>query len=302
MSRIIGAIAGSTQLLGVMGYPIKHTLSPVMHNEAIAHLGVDYVYLPFPVAPSDLGDALRGFTALGVRGFNVTIPHKQTIVPLLNEVSAIAQAVGAVNTVWRTESGWSGTNTDVHGFLSPLVDLAENLVKDWSTVTVVVLGNGGAARAVVAGCHQLGCKSICVVGRDTQKLEIFRQSWLTGPLPIHLEIYPWETLSALLPRADLLVNTTPMGMAPNVDASPVSALNLTQLPSGAIAYDLIYTPKPTQFLKDAAQGGAIVIDGLEMLVHQGAMALEHWLGQPAPVTVMRSALQRHLKLDEKVGS
>ena len=145
-------ITGSTRLLGVMGHPVEHSLSPIMHNAAIAHLGADFVYIPLPVAPDNLPKAIAGLEALGVRGFNLTIPHKQAIMPMLAEVSELAQAIGAVNTVWWTPQGWSGTNTDVAGFLAPL----EALGRDWRSTTAVVLGNGGAARAVVAGCGQLG--------------------------------------------------------------------------------------------------------------------------------------------------
>ncbi|MGB7892535.1 MAG: shikimate dehydrogenase, partial [Microcoleus sp.] len=113
-------IKGTTKLLGVIGHPVEHSLSPAMHNAAISHLGVDFVYLPFPVKPEDLKAALAGFAAIGVRGFSITIPHKQAILPLLSEVSPIARAIGAVNTVYLTDKGWCGTNTDVEGFLAPL--------------------------------------------------------------------------------------------------------------------------------------------------------------------------------------
>ncbi len=118
-------IKGTTQLLGVIGYPVEHSFSPLMHNAAIAHLNkqgiaADFAYLPFPIAPESLEVAIAGFTAIGLRGFNITIPHKQTIIPLLDEVSEVARAIGAVNTVWRSEAGWSGTNTDAVGFLAPL--------------------------------------------------------------------------------------------------------------------------------------------------------------------------------------
>jgi shikimate dehydrogenase len=137
-------ITGKTQLLGVIGNPIEHSLSPVMHNAAIANLNLDYIYLPFPIKAPDLKNALAGFAAIGVEGFSITIPHKQTIIPLLSEISDIAQSVGAVNTVWRSDKGWSGTNTDIAGFIAPLK--AYNW--DWSQTTAVILGNGGAARAV----------------------------------------------------------------------------------------------------------------------------------------------------------
>lgn len=236
-------ITGTTKLLGVIGYPIAHSLSPVMHNAAIAHLGVDYVYLPFPIAPEHLSEAVVGLEAIGVQGFSVTIPHKQAIMPLLSEVSAIAQAIGAVNTVCRTEQGWFGTNTDVEGFLAPLREQS----RDWSQTIAVVLGNGGAARAVVAGCAQLGCAKVQVVGRTPQKLQSFLTSWTNSPLTVNLSVHEWETLPELLPHAELVVNTTPIGMHSQAEESPLNLVEMQQLSSGIIVYDLIYTPRPTRF-------------------------------------------------------
>ncbi len=331
-------IKGTTKLLGVIGHPIAHSLSPAMHNAAISHLGVDFVYLAFPVKPEDLEVALAGFGAIGVRGFSITIPHKQAILPLLSEVSPIARAIGAVNTVYLTDKGWCGTNTDVEGFLAPLqtggfhnfqsdsdppqppLTRGENLLKvpllkgdlggspglktrsaggsDWSQKVAVILGNGGAARAVVAGCAQLGCAQIHVVGRSAQNLAEFQQSWVNSPMPVHnLQVHTWDNLSMLISQADLLVNTTPVGMYPHGEKSPVDAAALDRISAGAIVYDLIYNPSPTQFLKDAQLGGARAIDGLEMLVQQGAAALKIWLDtESVPVDVMRQALRQHLGL------
>jgi len=294
-------ITGTTKLLGVIGSPIEHSLSPVMHNAAIcalqqrwanASLGLDYVYLALPVNAADLNVAIAGFKAIGLVGFSVTIPHKQAIVPLLSEVSAVAKDVGAVNTVWRTDEGWSGTNTDVEGFIAPLQ--AHN--RDWSQTTVVILGHGGAARAVVVGCTQLGCTDIHVVGRNKQKLSAFEQSWVDSSLPVTLDIHLWEQLPELLSQADLIVNTTPVGMYPHVEESPVDAVAMQAIKENAIAYDLIYTPNPTQFLQQAKQQGAIAIDGLEMLVQQGVAAFKIWIGQTPPVDIMRQSLQQHLGL------
>lgn len=281
-------IRGTTQLLGVIGSPVKHSKSPVMHNAAIAHLGLDYVYLPFPIAPASLADAVKGFEAISLKGFNITIPHKQTIMPLLSKVTDVAQVIGAVNTVWRGESGWSGTNTDATGFLAPL----KACDRDWGSTPAVILGNGGAARAVVAACHQLGCPEIWVVGRSADKLQAFLNSWQTSPLRPNLLVKPWDSLDRLLPQAGLVVNSTPVGMHPQIEASPLTVAQMETLPKDAIAYDLIYTPRPTQFLKQAASLGLKTFDGLEMLVQQGAAALEIWIGQPAPVGVMREALVR----------
>jgi shikimate dehydrogenase len=279
-------ITGTTKLLGVIGDPIHHSLSPVMHNAAIAHLGVDYVYLPFPIKAEKLAIAIAGLAAIGVAGFSVTIPHKQAIIPFLSEISATAQQVGAVNTVWRTEKGWCGTNTDVAGFLAPLQPLG----LDWSGIAPVILGNGGAARAVVVACAQLGCPEIHVVGRNLDKLEQFKESWLNVSLPASLKVHLDSELAGLVSATKLLINTTPVGMFPQVNRSPVDVKVLEKLPSGAIVYDLIYTPKPTQFLKEAQQQGAIIIDGLEMLIQQGAAALQIWLQQPVPVKIMRQAI------------
>lgn len=285
-------ITGTTKLLGVIGDPIEHSLSPVMHNSAIACLGVDYVYLPLPVKAADLENAIAGFKAINLVGFSITIPHKQAIVPLLAEVSDIAQSVGAVNTVWSTDTGWSGTNTDVEGFMAPL----HMYNRDWSQTTSVILGYGGAARAVVVGCVQLGCKEIHVVGRNVQKLSQFQQSWVNAPLPVTLNVHSWEQLPEFLSQADLVVNTTPVGMYPHVEESPIDTAVMELLAKDAIAYDLIYTPNPTLFLQQAKKQGAITIDGLEMLVQQGAAALKIWLGYTPPVEIMRQSLQQHLGL------
>ncbi|MBT9311983.1 shikimate dehydrogenase [Leptothoe kymatousa] len=284
-------IKGTTQLLGVIGHPVKHSMSPVMHNAAIANLGLDYVYLPFPIAPDQLKTAIDGFAAVGVQGFSITIPHKQTIMPLLAGVSDVAQAIGAVNTVWRNDRGWCGTNTDALGFMAPL----KAMDQDWRQVPALVLGNGGAARAVVAACHQLGCPEIWVVGRSPEKLAAFADSWDASPLQPNLSVHGWDSLDQLLPQVGLVVNSTPVGMAPNVDASPLSPSQIDHLPPQAIAYDLIYTPRPTVFLQRAKALGLETIDGLEMLVQQGAAALEIWTQQTPPVDVMRQALEHELQ-------
>jgi shikimate dehydrogenase len=295
-------ITGTTKLLGVIGDPIAHSLSPVIHNAAIAQLDLDYVYVAFPVKSIDLETAIAGFGAIGVVGCSVTIPHKQTIIPLLTKITPLARAVGAVNTLINTPSGWEGTNTDVAGFISPL----KAIERDWSNTTAVILGNGGAARAVVAGCHQLGCKEIHVVGQNAAKLEAFMHSWqdiqlavndLDSPSSVTLQTHQWDELTTLIAIENLLlVNATPIGMHPNTELSPVDASTMKGLRANAIVYDLIYTPSPTKFLQFAqALNGVMVIDGLEMLVQQGAVALELWVQQPAPVDVMRQALIRHLR-------
>jgi shikimate dehydrogenase len=288
-------ITGQTKLLGVIGHPIEHSLSPIMHNAALAalhleHPELNFVYLPFAIRPEDLATAVAGFRAISLQGFNVTIPHKQAIIPLLSEVSPLAQAIGAVNTVWATPQGWGGTNTDVLGFLAPL----RSLQRDWHSVNVVILGHGGAARAVVAAAAELGCARVHVVGRNRERLQLFQQSWLESLPGLNLQINLWEDLPHLLPSTQLVVNTTPLGMAPAVDQTPIDTKGMALLPAEAIVYDLVYTPNPTLLLVFAKQRGLVAIDGLEMLVQQGAAAFELWLQQPAPIAVMRQAARDRL--------
>lgn len=293
-------ITGTTKLLGVIGHPISHTLSPLMHNAAIDRLGLDYKYVPFNVAPADLATALAGFAAIGVVGCSVTIPHKQAIMPLLTSITPLATAVGAVNTIWQTPTGWQGTNTDVAGFIAPLVAMGRN----WGDTTALILGNGGAARAVVAGCHQLGCGNIHVFGRDATKLAEFGASWqdielaaIDGdkPTPIDVNTHLWADLAKFTDRDKLLlVNSTPIGMHPHVDASPIDLEIFQQIGANSIAYDLIYTPRPTKFLQLATERGILAIDGTEMLVRQGAIAFELWLQQLPPVDIMREIVLKSL--------
>ncbi len=283
-------VRGTTKILGVMGWPVTHSLSPVMHNAAIAALCLDYVYVPLPVAIADLSTAVNGLQAIrSVEGFNLTIPHKQEIIPLLDWISDTARAIGAVNTVKRSGDKWVGTNTDVAGFLVPLLKLEHT----WDRHPAVVLGCGGAAKAVVAACVQLRCPVIHIVGRDRQKLERFERDVTAHLHDLKLCIHEWSNLSSVLEVAGIVINTTPIGMTSNMannSDSPISSTQMQIIPAEAIAYDLIYTPRPTQFLKLAAARGLIAIDGLEMLLHQGAIALEFWVGRKAPIEVMHQAL------------
>jgi shikimate dehydrogenase len=293
-------ITGTTKILGVIGNPISHSLSPIIHNVAIDYLGLDYRYLAFPVAPDRLATALDGFAAIGLVGCSVTIPHKQAIMPLLEKVTPLAQAVGAVNTIWNTPTGWQGTNTDVAGFVSPLAAMQ----RDWSNTTVAILGNGGAARAVVVGCHQLGCGKIDVFGRDAAKLAQFKSSWEDIQLPtagsnmprqVTIATHLWAELPALIKKDNLLlVNSTPIGMYPQVDLSPIDAIMFQSIGANSVAYDLIYTPQPTKFLQLATDAGMMTIDGTEMLVQQGAAAFELWLKQSPSIDIMRQTLIQHL--------
>ena len=285
-----GRILGTTKILGVMGFPVSHSLSPVMHNAAIAAMGLDYVYVPFPIPVEQLPAAIAGLKAVqSVQGFNLTIPHKVEVMPLLDEVLPIAKAVGAVNTVKRVGDRWVGTNTDVAGFLEPL----KKLNCDWENMPAVILGSGGAAKAVVAACLELGCSVIHVVGRDPKKMKKFHGAMTSQLHDYNLRVHPWASIPHLLEVAGIVINATPIGMASDPN-TPISEAEINLLPDHAIAYDLIYTPRPTKFLQIAAARGLKAIDGLEMLINQGAIGLEFWLDQTVPIESMRQALLQHL--------
>jgi shikimate dehydrogenase len=299
-------IDGATALVGVLGDPVRHSLSPVMHNAALAELGLNWAYLALPTPAAELAGVLRALEALDCRGLNVTLPHKQAVAALADALSPLAQQLGAVNTlVRRAEGGWFGTNTDVEGFLAPLRDGIGSA--HWPGQRALVLGCGGSARAVVAGCAELNLERITVAGRRAATLESFIEScrpWAPG-----IEALVWDDtddpgsgpLSGALAQADLVVNTTPLGMAAAGDPAaamrcPLGPGQLDRLRPDTVVYDLIYTPRPTRLLREAAARGSRSLDGLEMLVQQGAAALRLWSGQQlVPVESMRRAALARLE-------
>jgi len=299
LSSDFRSIRGTTALVGVLGDPVHHSLSPVMQNAALQAMGLDWVFLALPAPAADLATVVRALEAMGCRGLNVTIPHKQAVAGLCRELSPLAERLGAVNAlVPLPGGGWHGTNTDAEGFCAPL----RREGASWSGKRAVVLGCGGSARAVVAGLAELGFGSIQVAGRRPEALQAFLtdcQAWAP-----QLHDLPWTSgspaLATALAQADLVVNTTPVGMASAsnpaaAEACPLSEAELSALPASCWVYDIIYTPRPTQLLQRAAARGCRSLDGLEMLVEQGAAALRLWSGRSdVPVEVMRQALLREL--------
>ena len=275
-------ITGHTRLLAVLGHPVRHSLSPVMHNAALAAAGLDACYVALPV--TDVGQVLPALWQMEFLGLNITIPFKQEVMSHLSYVTPEATAIGAVNTLYRGKSGWCGANTDGLGFMEPL--------RHWRGRQAVVLGYGGAAQAVVWGLQQLGCRDIHVVTR--------RFPVVASPAA-SVQLHGWSEVAECLAQADIVVNTTPVGMAPAVNDSPLTAAQLQQLPAGAWVYDLIYTPRPTRLLQMARDLGYFTQDGLAMLVGQGAAAWPYWFGRPAPVSVMTAALEQHLSTPSSSG-
>ncbi len=283
-------INGSTGLVGLLGNPVQHSLSPAMQNAALQALGLNWRYLALPCYGTHLPEVLQGLRAVGCRGLNVTIPHKQAVTSLCNELSDAARRLQAVNTLIPDEKdGWRGTNTDVEGFLAPLGGSER-----WRNRRAVVLGCGGSARAVVAGLQTLELSSIQVIGRRSEALLNFLADLQLESAPLSCCLDTDEAVTTLLNQADLVVNTTPVGMAlhGDADAMPLGPDLWDRLPHQATIYDLIYTPRPTAWLRWGQLRGHRCIDGLEMLIQQGAASLRLWSGiNDVPVDTMRRAAE-----------
>ena len=294
----LASISGSTAIVGVLGDPVHHSLSPVMQNAALQAMGLDWVFLALPTPAGQLATVVQALEAMECRGLNVTIPHKHSVAALTRELSPLAERLGAVNVlVPLAGGGWHGTNTDVEGFCAPLRQDGSS----WQGERAVVLGCGGSARAVVAGLVELGFGTIQLAGRRLEALQAFQadcRAWSPQLEPLLWSDGP--ELSTALAAADLVVNTTPVGMASSsnpaaAQACPLNAGELAALQPSAWVYDIIYTPRPTQLLQAATQRGCRSLDGAEMLVQQGAAALRLWSGRSdVPVDVMRQALLERL--------
>lgn len=268
-------IKGTTKLVGVLGWPVAHSRSPLIHNYWIEEHGLDAAYVPLPVRPEDFGAAIAALGKLGFVGANVTVPHKEAALAASVEANPLAARVGAVNTVVFAEDGTlRGLNTDVAGFLGNLRGGAPGI--DLASGVAVVLGAGGAARAVVAGLIEEGDMKVRLVNRTRVRAESLAAD-LGGE---HIDVVDWDERASALDGADLLVNTTSLGMT----GSPPLELDLDALPVDAVVNDLVYAPLATNLLKAAAAKGCCTVDGLGMLLHQAAPAFEAWFSLRPEVT------------------
>lgn len=270
----------ATKLLGLIGDPVEHSLSPALHSFLLSRAGLNYCYLAFRVGREGLGAALAGMRALGIRGFNVTIPHKEAVIPLLDRLSPEAEGIGAVNVVVNEGGVLIGHNTDCKGFLRGLEARGIPL----SGMKAVVVGAGGAAAAAVFGLLSAGAE-VAVANRTFSRAEaLARRFSRLGTV----EAAPLEGLPGLLREAELLVNATPLGMWPHTERTPVPPEFLR---GDVVVYDLIYNPLKTKLLREAEARGCSVIRGLEMLVHQGVGALELWTGHRFRAEDVAAALE-----------
>jgi len=285
-------ITSKTYFIAFIGNPISHSLSPIMQNAALQYLGLDLIYIALPCKDEDLGLVLNSFKKINCKGLNITIPHKETVFDLCSEISPIAKKLKAINTLkLNSEKNWSATNTDVEGFIYPLKNL--NLAKKKS----IVLGSGGAARSVIQGLINLNLSTITVISRNKSSLNELIKNF-DNQIQLQGFLNNDDQAQILIQEADLIVNTTPVGMKTTKyenNLLPYGEAFWRSLNSKTIVYDLIYNPAPTPLLKFSAKKGCMTIDGLQMLVAQGMKSLSFWTnGLEVPFHIMNDALKNYL--------
>ncbi|HEX9665673.1 MAG TPA: shikimate dehydrogenase [Thermodesulfobacteriota bacterium] len=279
-------VRATTKVYGIFGHPVSHSLSPIMHNAAFRKLNLDCVYVAFDIHPTNLDSATQAIKSLGILGVNVTIPHKERIISFLDETSPEGTLTGAVNTVKNEDGKLTGYNTDVEGFL---MAIKEDLGVIPRGLRILLLGAGGAARAVLTGLCMNEASEIYLVNRTIDKARALASEFKKSYKDISIEPYSLEDTDSVersLRTADLLINASSSGMK---GVAPIK-LQLELLPKDSMIYDLVYKPRETDLLKGAKELGLKAAGGLSMLIYQGAKSFEIWTGEKAPVDVMRKAI------------
>lgn len=286
--NVESVVTGKTNVYGIIGWPVAHSLSPVMQNAALQAAAVDAIYVPFAVAPDQLAAAISGLRAMHVCGFNVTIPHKNAVMALLDELSPVAVQAGAVNTVVNQGGRLIGHNTDGDGLV---ISLAEDLNCPVTGSNVVLVGAGGAACGALAALCRAGVRSVVVLNRSLSTAEVLVASLRDRFPQIVLRACTLGKQSEeVLRRSDLVINATSLGMG----GEKIEGLSLALLSDHAKVYDMVYNASSTPLLHDADKRGVKAANGLGMLIAQGELAFELWHGIPAARGVMRTALQSFL--------
>lgn len=278
------AVRGKTRVVCIIGNPIGHSLSPIMQNAAFAASHLDYIYVPFAVTPEKLERAVCGLRALGVCGFNVTIPHKTAIIPFLDRLDESAESAGAVNTVTRCGNSLTGYNTDGDGLVDSLLT---DLGFAPATGQITVVGAGGASRGAIAALCRSGARKILVCNRSLESAQAIKVDMNIRYPDTRIDVISLDQVSAEhLGSTSLLLNTTPLGM----NGERIEGINPACLPEHAKVYDMVYSCSGTPLVKKASEAGLRAVNGLGMLVAQGERAFEIWTGQKPPEGVMRQAL------------
>ncbi len=280
-------ISGKTTVCGLIGDPVEHSMSPAMHDLAFRELGIDYVYVAFRVKADDVGNAIAGMRALRIRGLNVTIPHKLAVAPFLDKLDDLAKKIGAVNTIVNDSGVLTGYNTDAAGFLQPLLERGF----EPRDKKIVVLGAGGAARGITFALADRGA-SIKILNRTASRAQELANQ-LSESFPGHAEGLELteRSLSVALSGAQMIVNTTSVGMGEDQNQTPIPARLLSR---DALVYDIVYNPLRTRLVSEAEERGCTTISRAEMLAWQGALAFEKWTLRRAPVDLMKRELLRQL--------
>ncbi len=283
-------ITGRTRLVGIIGYPVGHSLSPKMQNAAFEALELDYYYLPLEVRPERLGRAVKALCWLGFRGFNVTIPHKRKILRYLDALSPEARFIGAVNTVEVRGGRLIGHNTDGGGFTRAF---KEEMGRNLRGRRVLILGAGGAARAVAFQSAREGAEAVVIANRSPLKARALVRDLKAGFPSCTASRVRWNKkgLKSAIEEAEIVINATPVGMRPE-GSSRIPDLRLT--PRHWV-FDLVYGPIETDLIRKAREAGAHATSGMGMLIHQGALSFQIWTGHPPPIEVMREAMESEIK-------
>jgi len=267
-------INASTIVCGVIGNPIEHSISPAMHNAGYAKLGINFCYLAFRVDEANVGDAIRGMRALNIRGLSVTIPHKVQAMEFLDKIDPVAKQIGAINTIVNTNGTLKGYNTDWIGCMQAIEDKTSIQGKK-----VVLLGTGGAGRAIAFGLQQKGA-NVALTGRNAEKAKALASR-------CNATYFDVNTLQEALKDADVLIHTTPMGMPPN---EGISLVEKKWLHPKLVVHDIVFNPLETQLIKDAKSAGCETVYGYKMLLYQGVEQFRLYTGVEAPIEVMEQAL------------
>ena len=281
-------IKGSTNIVALIGHPVEHSFSPPMHNRAFEKLNMDYAYVAFDVEPANLKSAIEGAKALNIKGFNVTIPHKINVMEFLDEIDEVASLIGAVNTI--DFKNMKGYNTDGIGAVKAIEEVTS--IKDKN---VVIAGAGGASRAISFYIAKYGADTMTILNRNPLKAQNLASDVSNSGLIGEVKSDSISEINAYLADADILIDTTPVGMHPNVDDEPIATSQ--NMHEDLVVFDAVYNPNETVLLKEAIKAGAKPVYGIKMLLYQGAESFKIWTGRDAPVDEMEMALRKTLNLE-----